>query len=348
MLLAAACATPSPFPYAEQTDPVAYAGARGGYEVGYQEVEVTYDDPVRGAPRTLRTAAWYPTTDDSGEEAAYFNGALAAPGAWLDASVATGSRNLVVFSHGNQGYAENTAFLCEHLASHGFFVASPDHADNTALDGGARDTQIYAQRPNDISAIIDWATSDAPFSDQVQGPVVAAGHSFGGYTMFALAGGAFDTSICTPENTSTFCSTMDATLAARFAAGFYDDRIAAFVPMAAGDASLFGADGLSAIGPVLQMTASLDQGDGSEADTIWSQVDHDDNLRVILLDGGHQSFVDLGASMEEVPLEAEEAQRIVNAYALSWAAHYTGDSGLDAILDGSAVVSESAEVRRPE
>lgn len=348
MLVLAGCATPTEFGYAEATDPVAYASAPGGYGVGYREAEVTYDDPVRGAPRTLRTAAWYPTEDDQGEDAAYLGGALPAPGVWSGASIAGGARPLVVFSHGDRGYAEASAFLCEHLASHGFVVASPDHTDNTTFDNLDRDSAIYAQRPGDISAVIDWATTDAPFADRVSGPVIAAGHSFGGYTIFALAGGKFDTSICTPENTSSFCSTMDEAMAERFAAGFHDERIAGFVPMAAGNGGLFGADGLSAIAPVLMLTASLDQGNGSEADTTWSQLAHDDNLRVILVDGGHQSFIDLGASMEDVPLDAAEAQRIVDAYVLAWAAHYTGDSALDAILDGSAVVSESAEVRRPE
>ena len=37
----------------------------------------------------------------------------------------------VVFSHGMAGHRRQSTFLCTHLASHGFVVASPDHVGNT-------------------------------------------------------------------------------------------------------------------------------------------------------------------------------------------------------------------------
>ncbi len=45
---------------------------------------------------------------------------------------AAGDFPLVIYSHGNGGLRYVSAFLTEHLASHGFVVMAPDHTGNTA------------------------------------------------------------------------------------------------------------------------------------------------------------------------------------------------------------------------
>ena len=54
--------------------------------------------------------------------------------AYLDAEPALGGPwPIILFSHGNQGIKEQSFFLTEHLASHGYLVVAPDHQYNTAI-----------------------------------------------------------------------------------------------------------------------------------------------------------------------------------------------------------------------
>jgi predicted dienelactone hydrolase len=124
---------------------------------------------------------------------------LATP-AYRDVALAAGGpRPLVLFSHGNNGLRIQSFFFAAHLASHGYIVVSPDHHGNTFVDtlGGTVDSQSAVNRPRDISFLIDTflAFSADPgnvFAGAIDPAAIGmSGHSFGGYTTFALAGGAF-------------------------------------------------------------------------------------------------------------------------------------------------------------
>jgi predicted dienelactone hydrolase len=115
-----------------------------------------------------------------------------------DAPVAPGPFPLVVYSHGNGGLRYVSAFVTEHLASHGFIVVAPDHVGNTAIDAFAGTSEDRAQvsldRPVDVSETISAALAGetgfedtAPQTDPESIGVI--GHSFGGFTALALAGG---------------------------------------------------------------------------------------------------------------------------------------------------------------
>lgn len=342
MLLLLAC-TPPDADTGEPVDLVTLVTNPGPHHVGYQESSLTYGNAAAGEDRTLRLAAWYPTDDDSGPEASYFNGSIPAKGVIDGAEITKDTHPLAVFSHGHQGYAESTAFLMEHLATHGWVVLAPDHTGNTTLDGDNRTTAIYHQRPRDITAVID-AAPDLGFS-VTSDNVFAMGHSFGGYTMFALAGGRYDTSMC-PSTASSFCSTWSDDQAAMFNAGFLDERIAAFVAMAPGDGTLFFDDGLTGLGPMLHMTATEDQGPGSEADLIWPQLADGTNRRVILDGAGHLSFTMFADQMEDVTMDRDEGFRIIDGYVLAWAWASQGDARGRALLDGEDAISEDASVQR--
>ena len=86
---------------------VASLRAPGEFQVAYRESALTYD-AVREGPRTLRLALWYPTEDVTGAEVRY-RGLFPAPGVLGDATVAEGQFPLLVFAHGHQGFAENSA-----------------------------------------------------------------------------------------------------------------------------------------------------------------------------------------------------------------------------------------------
>ena len=311
----------------------------GPWSVGWRSETIRYADPATGgAERELYLAVWYPTADTDGEDALY-RGSIPAEGIWQDAALAPGDWPVAVFSHGHQGFAENSSFLMAFLASHGVVVAAPDHTDNTLLDGGDRATEIYAQRPGDVSAVLDHLGAEV---------ALGLGHSFGGYTLHALAGAPYDTAVvdgCLKAPTEDgFCASMTTALADQFAAGFADPRLVAHVSMAPGDFRLFGAAGLSAVrAPVLHMTGTEDDATGGDAADIWAalQASGQGALRVDIAGAGHQSFTDFADRLEDVTLDREEGWRITEAYTLAWLrTHLDGQTDRYApILSGEISVS---------
>jgi len=186
-------------------------------------------DAQTNGPRSLMTEIWYPATDDTAAlpkgnlMSNYFkdgNPALAmalnmAFGIDLaqvsktfhcfavrDARARDGVFPLLLFSHGNGGTRIQGIFWCEHMASHGYIVMSPDHTGNcamTAIDGNpipynneGRE-QSGKDRPVDISFLIDAMTrmskgADSRFVGKVDlAHIGVAGHSYGGFTATLVA-----------------------------------------------------------------------------------------------------------------------------------------------------------------
>ncbi|MCK6521640.1 hypothetical protein L6R49_09400 [Myxococcota bacterium] len=325
--------------------------ARGPWAVGVHVLELSYDDPADEAPRSLRVTVWAPSADLDGDPVEY-RGLIESDGAWDEASLADGQFPLVIYSHGHQGYAESSSFLMEHLASHGLLVIAPDHTENTLFDGADRDTEIYHQRPRDLSAVLDGlsaGTLDAPglnLSAAWDGRVLATGHSFGGYTLAALYGGVYDVAAleaaCATPTEDGVCSSFDAADAEAFAAGLADPRVTGAVIMAPGDFDLFGAPGLAALqGPVVIMTGEEDP--GLDGDRYWSAVEAGDARRLRLVGGGHLAFTDFSGQLESGELiEPEEGWRILNGYTLAFVLHTLGEPNLEGILDGSLSLGDAA------
>jgi predicted dienelactone hydrolase len=99
---------------------------------------------------------------------------------------------LVVISHGNGGTPWAYRDLAKHLALSGFFVALPEHPGNSRHDNSLAGTaDNLANRPRQISLCIDAILSTAPaLKNHVASTGVAViGHSIGGYTALAAAGG---------------------------------------------------------------------------------------------------------------------------------------------------------------
>lgn len=206
---------------------------RGPHPVGVTTVTLTdasrTDPSTKDGPRTLMTEIWYPTTE-LGEEFPKntFTDFLASgqnPGilmavkmafkletgdidstyvndAYRNAPVADGSFPLIVFSHGNGGFRMQSTFWCEHLASHGYIVVSPDHTGNAAatvvngqmvVGSGTYREQSASDRPKDVSFLIDTMTSwnkggDSRFAGKIDvDKIGVGGHSFGGYTSTLVA-----------------------------------------------------------------------------------------------------------------------------------------------------------------
>ncbi|MPS47425.1 alpha/beta fold hydrolase [Methylobacillus sp.] len=109
----------------------------------------------------------------------------------MNAPIAGGQHPLILVSHGSGGSHLLYRTMTAHLAQHGYVVAMIEHPGNNRVDNqfmGKVENLQY--RPRHLRL-----TADALYGDAVLGPHLQAGrigvigHSMGGYTALALAGG---------------------------------------------------------------------------------------------------------------------------------------------------------------
>ena len=109
----------------------------------------------------------------------------------MDAPINDGSFPLVIISHGSGStpYAYRT--IASFLVRHGYVVALPEHYGNNRNHNDLADSdENLVYRPGHVRLAIDAIAADAQFSGQVQTDNSAIiGHSMGGYTALAVAGG---------------------------------------------------------------------------------------------------------------------------------------------------------------
>jgi len=159
----------------------------GQYAVGISRLDLR--DASR-ANRRLTSDVWYPVARSAGD---------APTGTKRDAPCAEGMFPLIIFSHGAGATRQQSTYLTEHWASHGYVVVAPDHQYNTAFDN--RDDhriQSGIDRPRDCSFVIDHMLArNGDSADRLHQHIDplrigATGHSFGGYTAMVLAGATVD------------------------------------------------------------------------------------------------------------------------------------------------------------
>ncbi len=331
----------------------------GFYGIGYSVDSTTYTSPADGSERTLRLVYWYPTLDKEGEDAVY-GGLLPRPGVFEDASVAIDeAAPVLIFSHGNSSFAEQSAFMTEFFASHGWIVVSMDHTGNTFRDG--LEIGIFQQRPEDISAVIDHIEglgAEHPLGGLISDNKILSGHSLGGYTTLAASGSGYDleaiNGACEAGLLDNFfCDYFtQEEIQAVYTNGFADERIKAAIPQAPFGGGIFG-PGLADIDiPVLLITALLDVTlpPAQDGDPIWNNLDGADDIRVDFQTGGHFTFsngCDLGIGdgdgCGDEFIEPEQAFFLVNAYSMIFARYHlfgdeehldilTGETELDSTL----------------
>lgn len=329
----------------------------GPYAVGYREIEVTYDPPTGGGPRTLRTALWFPTAAIDGSPVLYGR-ILARPQVFGGAEPLAVDGPVLVFSHGNGGFAEQSFFLTEYFASHGWLVAAPDHTGNTFFDinsGAVPFRELFELRPRDLSAVIDALEAipaGDPLAGRVGNGVLVAGHSFGGYTTLAIAGAGYAVEALRAECRAAAdvdvetCDYLDAS-AERYTATFVDPRVTAGVPLTPAGANFFRTHVSEINVPILMVTAGRDQTlpNPVEGDPLWEASDGPDAIRLDLPNAGHFSFTSFCGRLGTFGaddgcgdsfLDPAQVHRITREYALAFGRlHLEGDATDDGLLDGT-------------
>ena len=242
--------------------------------------------------------------------------------------------------------------MAEFFASHGWVVASVAHTgdslDNVA---GQRPDEIYALRPLDLSALLDYLAA-LPASHRLSGLIetqraLVSGHSFGGYTSFVSAGARFDMehlrSTRCIERGGTLCESLDGPLGDVMSAGLKEPRFAAAIPQSAGNYQML-RNGTGQVEiPTLMITATRDQDNTEEGSNrpYWEALVSADSAtrlqhrRLSFLEAGHATFTVACIFLPTVEPEdgcgpdftpVREAQALMLAYSLVFArAHILGD-----------------------
>lgn len=233
--------------------------------IGFRETELDKD-----GSRPLHVAVWYPVHDQAspavtvGENAVFYG-----IDAMRDAAPTSEARPLVVLSHGYGGSWRNLNWLASALVQQGYIVAAPDHPGTTTFNKDAAQAATLWERPRDLSRVIDALIADPQLAGRIDAKRIAAiGHSLGGWTISALAGGRFDARQF-EKDCRTHSSPRACDLAGELGLGdtklernMADPRIATFVSLDLGLARGFSQKSLADIHvPFLVIGAGTDIGD---------------------------------------------------------------------------------------
>lgn len=236
------------------------------FEAGWQPIRIAAAAPE--AP-PITVALYYPTSVAPRRIPMGPFTPNVAPQAPPDATV----RGLILLSHGTGGSELGHSSLAEALARSGYLVAAPRHPgdnweDRTLLRG--RMDRYLTERPRQASRVIDALLADPAWKDRIarddRGPRIGAiGHSAGGYTVLALAGGEADVARlarhCQAERGEDpiLCGLIPPSMAAGEVGPVADRRVRAVVALSPFGA-VFTADSLRRISiPVAVYTAELDR-----------------------------------------------------------------------------------------
>lgn len=245
---------------------------RGPYGVGVDTL--TFTDP-RG--KAMKVEVWFPADISGDPEPDPYDEIPLTLDAhrYVPADRRGAPYPVVGFTHGLGGIRFQSATLCEHLASHGFVVISPDHPGHTLFDyltgfDSAETGQVILERPDDVSLSIDHVLAlgeeDAPHLAGLADPtrLGIVGHSFGAINTLMIAGAEDDlpglTDWCA-ENDGNACQYIDRIdFDAADDTDFADDRVMAAVAMSPGAWYAFGPDGggLASLPPTMVLGGTED------------------------------------------------------------------------------------------
>jgi predicted dienelactone hydrolase len=162
-------------------------------QVGWSQYEIAGKDD--GAPAMV-VALYYPSPSPPRDVPMGPFAIHAAIGGGPEPAV----KGLIVLSHGLRGSELGHSRLAEALAARGYLVAALRHPGDNWMDGSLLSKtpeRYFFERPRQVSRVIDALMADPRWKDRVArdakgARIGALGHSAGGYTVLALAGGVPD------------------------------------------------------------------------------------------------------------------------------------------------------------
>lgn len=263
----------------------------------------------------------------------------------------SGGRNSVpvlVISHGLGSDRTTFQYLAEHLASHGFAVAVPEHPGSNAkqlqalIAGTASEVASpteFIDRPLDIKFLLDDLTrragSDARYAQLNLQSVGVLGQSFGGYTVLALAGAPINFAQLQKDcNAQALDNTLNISLLLQCRAGalpairynLSDSRVKAIIAINPIASSIFGEAGIRDIRiPTMIIAGNADTIAPALPEQIrpFTELQTSDRYLAVIDRGTH--FSTLGESQNDVPLPEDVigpspsiAQRYTKALSLAF------------------------------
>ncbi len=238
---------------------------------------------------------------------------------------------LVVISHGLGSDRGTFKYLAEHLASHGFAVAVPQHPGSDAkqlqalmngVASQAAEPREFLDRPLDVKLLLDRLAvldrSDPSFTGRLNLQQVGVlGQSFGGYTSLALAGATLDfpqlQADCANVSASWNISLLLQCSALKLPPAQYDlqdERIKAAIAINPITSSVFGPKSLSQIKiPVMLISSGADTIAPALPEQIqpFTWLTAINKYLVVIKGGTHFSFLseaDSGGGVWPIPSQA--------------------------------------------
>lgn len=280
----------------------------GEYQVG--ATTITIDDPAGVRPLTVEV--WFPIGDFDAIEAPVPHRYSFLPTAYYDSpnavtatadAIAPGPFPLIVYSHGSGALRYIHSAYTEALASHGYVVVSADHTGNTSVErisgANASPEENAFNRPNDVRRLIDafvdpaHPTAGAYAATVDPEQVVVTGHSLGGFTSIAMATGV---------------TNEVGELAP-------DDRVDAIIPLAPAVGPTLTDELLASITVPLMVIVGTDDITtpvDPNVTRLWELSTVTPAYRIELVAGEHETFTDVCAYQETVPLREGVPQVVID------------------------------------
>ena len=209
--------------------------------------------------RKLEGFIWYPTRQQDGQAPHHGNKVWQAITAAQDAPPAAGKFPLVLLSHGMYGNAMNQSWLASELARKGYVVAAINHPGTSTWLREPDDAWQLWERPRDVTRVIDHFLNTPDLVQHIDAAqIYMGGHSLGGFTAVALAGGRYDAAkikdFCAGHPSELVCGILDdwnvgetPQNIAQMSADLTDPRIKRFALFDLGGTQMFSADSLGRI-----------------------------------------------------------------------------------------------------
>ncbi|MBY8912053.1 dienelactone hydrolase family protein [Bacillus sp. YC2] len=153
------------------------------FSAGFEFMHIKHDhDEI-----TIPTMMMYPAhTEEKAEQIGPYQLKIA-----KDAPLANGTFPLVIISHGDGSTPFAYRTIAQFLARNGFIAVIPQHPFNNREDNTLSGTEENLRnRPQQIYTVIDWIVKKSRYSSSIKSNAICLiGHSMGGYTALAIAGG---------------------------------------------------------------------------------------------------------------------------------------------------------------